>query len=184
MNTTTFPTRAEYAPVNRLPARGGWLALSSQDVTHLLLLLDPLHVAEDALAFALDFTRDRWPHVTIMHGGRLVRSLAADIQAARHEDKDALFGLICLYWQIKSRYENVTISHRVPHSAQQVLAEVSESFVDLIMLPESLFAPFKHLVTVDGGQEVLRSSPCPIVVITAAAIDSTEAPISDISWFR
>jgi hypothetical protein len=158
--------------------------LSSQDVTHLLLLLDPLHVAEEALAFALDFARDRWPHVTIMHGGKLVRPLAPDTQAARHEDQDGLFDLICLYWQIKNRYANITISHQVPHSAQQVLAEASESAVDLIMLPESLFAPFKHLVTVDGGREVLRSSPCPIVVITTAAIDSTEAPISDVSWFR
>jgi hypothetical protein len=172
MKNATYPTRAECAPVNRLRARGGRRCCY------------PLHVAEDALAFALDFARDRWPHVTIMHGGKLVRPLAPDTQAARHEDKDALFDLICLYWQIKNRYENVTTGHRVPHSAQQVLGEASESSVDLIMLPESLFAPFKHLATVDGGREVLRSSPCPIVVITAAAIDSIEAPISDISWFR
>jgi hypothetical protein len=174
----------ECAPVDRLRARSGWRALSGENVTHLLLLLDPLRVAEDALAFALDFARDRWLHVTIMHGGKLVRPLAPDTQAARHEDKDALFDLICLYWQVKNRYENVTISRRVPHSTRQVLTEASEGSVDLIMLPESLFAPFEHLLATDGGREVIRSSHCPIVVITAAAIDSTEAPISDVSWFR
>jgi hypothetical protein len=30
MKNATFPTRAECAPVNRLQARGGWLALSSR----------------------------------------------------------------------------------------------------------------------------------------------------------
>jgi hypothetical protein len=184
MKNATFPTRAECAPVSRLRARGGWLALSAQDVTHLLLLLDPLRVAEDALAFALNFAKDRWRQVTIMHGGKLVPPLAPDTQAARDEDKHALFDLICLYWQIKNRYENVTISHRVPRSVQQVLAEASESSIDLIMLPEALFDPFKHLLAVDGGREVLRFSHCPIVVITAAAINSTEPPTSDISWFR
>jgi len=184
MKNATFPTRAECAPVNRLRARGGWLALSSEDVTHLLLLLDPLRVAEDALEFALDFAKDRWLHVTITHGGRLVYPSAPDITAGRDEDKHALFDVICLYWQIKNRYENVTISHRVPRSAQQVLAAASESSVDLIMLPEALFDPFKHLLIVDGGREVLRTSVCPIVVITAAASNSTEGPTSEISWFR
>jgi nucleotide-binding universal stress UspA family protein len=184
MKNATFPTGGECAPVNRLRTRGGWDALSSHDVTHLLLLLDPLRVAEDALGLALDFAKDRWARVTIMHGGRLIHPLVTDNQAARNEDKHALFDLICLYWQIKNRYENVTISHRVPHSAQQVLSEASESSVDLIVLPEALFEPFKHLLLVEGGREVLRSSQCPIVIIAAAAINSTEAPISDISWFR
>jgi nucleotide-binding universal stress UspA family protein len=167
-----------------LRTRGGWHALLSQDVTHLLVLLDPLRVAKDALDLALNFAKDRWARVTLMHGGRLVHPLATDNQAARAEDRDGLFDLICLYWQIKNRYENVTISHQVPRSAQQVLSEAAESSIDLIVLPEALFEPFEHLLLVEGGREVLRSSQCPIVIITAAAINSTKAPISDISWFR
>lgn len=180
MKNATPQTRIEGAPVCRLRTRDGWLALCPQNATHLLLLLDPLRVAEPALAFALDFAKDRWLQVTIAHGGRLAHPLPPDTATAHDEDKQALFDLICLYWQIKKRYENVTISQRVPRSVEQLLQEAAESSVDLIMLPEALFDPFRHLLAVDGGREVLRSSHCPIAVITAAALGSGEAS----TWFR
>jgi hypothetical protein len=183
MKTAMLSKGADCAPVNRLRTGASWDALSSQDVAHLLLLLDPLRVDEDALSLALGFAKDHWARMTIMHGGRLLHPLATDTQAAPDEDKQALFDLICLYWQVKDRYENVTISHQVPRSAKQVLAQASESSTDLIVLPEALSDPFNHLLLVEGEYEVLRTSRCPIVIVTAA-INSIGAPVSDMSWFR
>ena len=72
---------------------------------------------------------------------------------------------------------------RVPRSVQQVLTGASERSVDSIMLPEALFEPFKDFLAADGRSDARRSVTCPIVVITAAAIGSSESLISDSSWF-
>lgn len=184
MKTATNVPPIEGRSAIWLGSKDCWLALSPLDVNHLLLLLDPLHVSERVLASVLNFTKERWLEVTVMHGGRLRSSLPSSAQIAFNQNSQDLSDLTCVYWQLRNGHQHVEMSQRVPQSVQQVLTDASECEVDLIMVPEALFGPFKHFLAADGGTESPRSLTCPIVVITEAAIGSAEDPISDISWFR
>lgn len=135
-------------------------ALVPRQICHLLLIVDPAAEPDSALTIALEIA-ERWgPEITLVHGGRLSGwQLSGEVSA-----ETALADLLCLSWQIKGEYRDVSISQTLPRSLAAVLEEANERKADLILLPEPLTARFRHPEVVMLGSGRL-ASPCPIVIV-------------------
>ena len=135
-------------------------ALVPRQICHLLLIVDPAAEPDSALTIALEVA-ERWgPQITLVHGGRLSGwQLSGETSA-----ENALADLLCLSWQIKGEYRDVSISRTLPLSLADLFEEAEKRKADLILLPEPLSAKFRHpeLVMLGSGK---LASPCPIVIV-------------------
>ena len=135
-------------------------ALVPHQICQLLLIVDPAAEPDSALTIALEVAEGWGPQITLVHGGRLSGwQLSGEASA-----ETALADLLCLSWQIKGEYRDVSISQTLPRSLAEVLEEANERKADLILLPEPLIARFRHpeLVMLGNGR---LASPCPIVIV-------------------
>jgi len=160
MYTTNLLTPAPSLPIARIRNTHDLFALVSRQICHLLLIVDPAAEPDPALIIALEIA-ERWgPQITLVHGGRLSgRQLGGEVSA-----ETALADLLCLSWQVKGDYRDVSISQTLPRSLAELLTEAKRRKADLILLPEPLSAKLRHPELSMVGSDTL-ASPCPIVVV-------------------
>jgi hypothetical protein len=160
MHTSMLLTPASDLAIARIRNTHDLFALIPRQICQLLLVVDPAAEPDSALTTALEIG-ERWgPQITLVHGGRLSGwQLRAEASA-----ETVLADLLCLSWQIKGDYEDISISQALPCSLVELLVEAKKRKADLILLPEPLTASFRHpeLVMLGSGR---LSSPCPIIIV-------------------
>jgi hypothetical protein len=160
MHTSKLPMPATNLPIARIRNTHDLFALAPRQICHLLLIVDPAAEPDSALTIALEVA-ERWgPQITLVHGGRL----SGWQLSGEASDATALADLLCLSWQIKGEYPDVSISQTLPRSLAELFEEAKKRKADLIVLPEPLSARFRHpeLVMLESGK---LASPCPIVMV-------------------
>ena len=81
-------------------------------------------------------------------------------------DPDAVRpALVCLVWEVHRRGLDVGWCIETGHVPRQVWRTAIERQVDLIVLPGSLFDPFRSLASQSGVQEAVEGAPCPLLVV-------------------
>jgi len=151
--------------------------LCPSGANQLLVLLDPALQPEPVLGIVLEVAEQWSPQITLMYGGFLNRREGA----ARQTDQDALVDLVCLVWQLRGSYPEVSMSRIVPRSAREVFREASDRQAGLIIISETVAEPFRH--SVSGEPNGLRS-PCPIVSVAISGIERTDESPADHKGFR
>jgi hypothetical protein len=152
-----------------------FLELFPQGIGRLLLVIDPADQPGPILAIVLELA-ERWqPHITLAHGGRLRDSGRLD-----ESGRDDLVDLICLGWELKHRYSDISISRSLMGSNQQVLAEAAERKADVVLVPEALADCFQPPAAAET--EAGASLPCPIVIVMATEAGRSNG--SDFEEFR
>jgi hypothetical protein len=160
MHTSKLLKPVSPLPIARIRNTHDLFALVPRQIRHLLLIVDPVAEPDSALAIALEVA-ERWgPQITLVHGGRLSGwQLSAEASA-----ETALADLLCLSWQIKGEYRDVSISQTLPRSLAELFEEAKKRKADLILLSEPVTAKFRHPELVMLGSGRLASS-CPIVIV-------------------
>jgi hypothetical protein len=126
----------------------------------LQLIVDPADHPEPALTLALEIAEHWGSQITLVHAGRLSGRRAT----AEQSTETALIDLLCLSWQLKGDYDEVSINQTLPTCLAEILEDATERKADLILLPEPLAERFRHLeLAVSSDSRGL--SPCPIVVV-------------------
>jgi hypothetical protein len=160
MHASNLLTPATHLPIARIRNAHDLFALVPRQICRLLLIVDPAAEPDSVLTIALEVA-ERWgPQITLVHGGRLSGwQLSGEASA-----EAALADLLCLSWQLKGEYQDVSISQTLPRSLAELFEEAKRRKADLIMLPEPLSARFLHpeLVMLGSGK---LASPCPIVMV-------------------
>jgi len=160
MHAPKLLTAAPRLPIARIRNTHELFALVPRQICHLLLIVDPGAEPESALTIALEIA-ERWgSEITLVHGGRL-SGLRSTEEASV---ETALAELLCLSWQVKGQYGDISISRTLPRSLAELLDEAKKRKADLMLLPEPLSARFRHpeLAMFESGSLV---SPCPIVIL-------------------
>jgi hypothetical protein len=174
--------------------------------SHLLVLLDPSLQPEPVLGIALELA-ERWdPEITLMHGGLL----EVDGESESEADQAELVSLLCLCWQMRGSFAEVSISRKLPRSVDDVLAEAIERRADLILVSESVMEARWNAVNqrlgrrsllkgavnsedrseVGGRREGSKDEParisvhCPVLVVTSSGLESPEEQGGIEEWFR
>jgi len=137
-----------------------FLELFPQGIRRLLLVIDPADQPGPVLAIVLELAEHWRPHITLADGGRLRDSGRPD-----ESGRDDLVDLICLGWELKNHYFDVSISRSLMGSKRQVLAEAAERKADVILVPEALADCFQPAASAET--EAGASLPCPIVIVMA-----------------
>ena len=139
------------------------LEMFPDGVRRLLLVIDPADRPEPAIAIVLQLAARWYPHITLMHG----RGLGAASRVEAKSDRDDLVDLLCLGWDLKNRYSEVSISRSIVRSWQQLSAEATERKADVILIPEELAAGYRQ--SPSGAPKVSDTQPfpCPTVMIAA-----------------
>jgi hypothetical protein len=160
MHAPNLLTQAPSLPIARIRNTHELFALVPRQMCHLLLIVDPAAEPDSALTIALEIA-ERWgPEITLVHGGRL-----SGWQLSRESSAEtALADLLCLSWQVRGEYGDVSISQTLPRSLAELLDEAERRKADLILLPEPLSAKFGHPELVMPGSGRI-ASPCPIVIV-------------------
>jgi hypothetical protein len=154
------PMTSTELPMARIRSTHDLFALVPREIQHLLLVIDPASQPEPTLTIALEVAEHWGSQITMVHAGRLSGWRARTEQSV----ETALMDLLCLSWQMKGGNGEVSISHTLPASLREVVAEAAERKADLILLPEPLAARFRHPeLTTSGGSRGV--SPCPIVIV-------------------
>ena len=161
MEAPNVLTQAPSLPIARIRNTHDLFALVPRQINHLLLVVDPTAELHSVLTIALEIA-ERWgPQITLLHGGRLPGwQLSGEVSG-----ETSLADLLCLSWQVKGEYQDVSISQTLPRSLAELLAEAKKRKADLILLPEPLAARLRHPELAMVGSGALASS-CPIVVVT------------------
>jgi hypothetical protein len=160
MHASKLLTAAPRLPIARIRNSHDLFALIPRQICHLLLIVDPAAEPDSALTIALEIA-ERWsPQITLVHGGRLLGWQSTEEASA----KTALAELLCLSWQVKGEYGDVSISQTLPRSLEELLDEAKKRKADLIVLPEPLSARFRHPELVMFGSRSLVSL-CPIAIV-------------------
>ncbi|MBV8102925.1 MAG: universal stress protein [Verrucomicrobia bacterium] len=160
MHASKLLTPVPNLPIARIRNTQDLFALVPRQISNLLLVVDPAAEPDSALVVALEIA-ERWgPQITLVHGGMLSGWQLSTEPSA----ETALADLLCLSWQVKGEYRDISISQTLPHSLAELFDEAVKRKADLILLPEPLTTRFQHpeLVTLGSGRIV---SPCPIVVV-------------------
>jgi hypothetical protein len=160
MNATNILTPNIHLPIARIQSIHDLFALIPSEIHRLLLVIDPANPTEPALIIALGIA-ERWgSQITLIHGGRL----SGWRETAEETAGTALMDLLCLSWQLKGMYSEISISQALPICLIEVLDEATKRKADLILLPEPLAARFRHaeLTRSDDSDGLL---PCPIVEV-------------------
>lgn len=165
MHASNLLTPAPNLPIDRIRNTHDLFALVPREIHHLLLVVDPSDESETALTIALEIAEYWGPEITLVSGARLLGWRASEQQSS----EAALIDLLCLSWQVKGVYPDVSISQTLPSSVAEVLDEAAERKVDLIMLPEPLAARFTHpeLMIADGR----LGASCSVIVVEEAEND-------------
>lgn len=160
MHAPNLLTEVPSLPVAQIRNTHDLFALVPRQICHLLLIVDPAAEPDLALSIAMEIA-ERWgPQITLVHGGRLSGwQLSREISA-----ETAMTDLLCLSWQVKGEYRDVSMSQTLPRSVAELLAEAKRRKADLILLPEPLSAKLRHPELAMVGSGALASS-CPIVVV-------------------
>jgi hypothetical protein len=160
MHAPNLLTQAPFLPIARIRNTHDLFALVPRQICHLLLVVDPAAEPDSALSIAMEIA-ERWgPQITLVHGGRLSGwQLSREVSA-----ETAMTDLLCLSWQVKGEYRDVSMSQTLPRSVAELLAEAKKRKADLILLPEPLSAKLWHPELAMVGSGALASS-CPIVVV-------------------
>jgi hypothetical protein len=160
MHASKLLSPAPSLPNARIRNTHDLFALVPRQICHLLLIVDPASEPDSALTMALEIA-ERWgPQITLVHGGWLSGwQLRGEASA-----ETALAELLCLSWQVKGEYGDVSISQTLPRSVAELLEEAKKRKADLILLPEPLTASFRHPELVMLGSGRLAAS-CPIVIV-------------------
>ncbi|PWT77784.1 MAG: hypothetical protein C5B58_16275 [Acidobacteria bacterium] len=160
MHAPNLLTEVPSLPVAQIRNTHDLFALVPRQICHLLLIVDPAAEPDSALTIAMEIA-ERWgPQITLVHGGRLSGwQLSREVSA-----ETAMADLLCLSWQVKGEYREVSMSQTLPRSIAELLAEAKRRKADLILLPEPLSAKLQHLELAMVGSGALASS-CPIVVV-------------------
>lgn len=160
MHAPNLLTQAPLLPIARIRNTHDLFALVPRQICHLLLVVDPAAEPDSALSIAMEIA-ERWgPQITLVHGGRLSAwQLSREVSA-----ETAMTDLLCLSWQVKGEYRDVSMSQTLPCSVAELLAEAKRRKADLILLPEPLSAKLRHPELAMVGSGALASS-CPIVVV-------------------
>ena len=159
MHATKIAKPVPNLPIARIRNTRDLFALVPREIHHLLLVLDPSDESEAALTIALEIAEYWGPQITLVSSARLLRWGAAE----ELPSETALMDLLCLSWQVKGLYPDVSISQTFPTSVAELLEEAAERNVDLIMLPEPLAARFRHpeLMMAEGR----LGASCPIIIV-------------------
>jgi len=147
-----------------------FLRLFPQGIRNVFLVMDPADQSEAVLAMVLQLAESWHPQITIVHGGKLRDSGPAIGQP----DRDDLVDLLCIGWEMRNRYADVSISRNVIGSRQQLVSEAAELKADIILIPEALAACFHRSESVeseDGG----RWLPCPVAIVVDPETDWDES---------
>ena len=160
MHAPNLLAEAPSLPVARIRNTHDLFALVPRQICHLLLIVDPAAEPDSALTIAMEIA-ERWgPQITLVHGGRLSGwQLSREVSA-----ETAMADLLCLSWQVKGEYREVSMSQTLPRSLAELLAEAKRRKADLILLPEPLSVKLRHPELAMVGSGALASS-CPIVVV-------------------
>src|ERR1700756_4783307 len=112
MHASNLLTPSSHLPIARIRNTHDLFALVPRQICHLLLIVDPAAEPDSALTIALEVA-ERWgPQITLVHGGRLSGwQLSGETSA-----ENALADLLCLSWQIKGEYRDVSSSQTLPRS--------------------------------------------------------------------
>lgn len=152
--------------------------------SRLLVLLDPSLQPEPVLEIALELS-ERWdPEITIMHGGLL----EVDGELEAENDQNRFTDLLCLCWQMRGSYPDVSISRKVPRSVEDVFEEAVERRTDLILASESLMGTSWNAVherkcrAQSKGEPAGISAPCPMLVVMSSGL--LEEQVVTVEWFR
>jgi hypothetical protein len=149
-----------------------FLNLFPQGIGNLLLIIDPADRPEPVLAVVLQLAEQWHPVITLSHGGGLRHR---DRPAGR-SDRDDMVDLLCLGWELKNRYSDVSISRTILHSLQQLVREATERQADVILIPEAVATGLQPAESV-SSEAGARSMPCPIVVVPTADMYWPEANV-------
>jgi Universal stress protein family len=160
MHASILPMRSSRLPIARIRSIHELFALVPREIRRLLLIVDPADQAESALSLALEIAEHWGSQITLVHSGRLSEGSGTGEQSA----ETAMIDLLCLSWQVKERYGEVSISKTLPTCPADVLDEAAQRETDLILLPETLAARFRRL-ELPLSSDSCCGSPCPIVVV-------------------
>jgi hypothetical protein len=136
-------------------------------LTQLLLLTDLQPGSRAAVECAIELTKLFNARLALMHG----EPMQSRPDFWKHDlpnspDPDpARPALLCLMWEVRQRGLEVGLCTEAGHMPENVWRAAAEREVDLIVLPESLFDPFRPLVTRIGAEETLAGAPCPLMVV-------------------
>lgn len=160
MHATNVLTPNTRLPIARIRSIHDLFALIPREIHRLLLVIDPANPTEPALNTALGIA-ERWgSQITLVHAGRL----SGWRERAEESAETALMDLLCLSWQLKGMYSEISISQALPICLTELLDEATERKADLILLPEPLAACLRHAeLTRSGDSDGLL--PCPIVEV-------------------
>jgi hypothetical protein len=160
MHASKLLTAAPHLPIARIRNAHDLFALVPCRICHLLLIVDPAAEPESALTIALEIAENWGAQITLVHGGRLSGWQSTEEASA----EAALAELLCLSWQVKGQYGDISISQTLPRTLAELLDEAKKRKADLILLSEPLSARFRHpeLAMFESGSLV---SPCPIVIL-------------------
>jgi hypothetical protein len=158
MHASMLLTPTSDLPIDRIRNTRDLFALVPREIHHLMLVMDPSNESQAALTIALEISEYWGPHITLVCGARLL-----GWGASEQLSETALNDLLCLSWQVKGLYPDVSISQTLPTSVAEVLEEAAKRKVDLIMLPEPLAARFGHpeLMMAEGR----LGAACPIIIV-------------------
>jgi len=136
-------------------------------LTQLLLLTDLQPGSRAAVECAIELTKLFNARLALMHG----ESAQSRPDLWKHDlpnspDPDpARPGLLCLMWEVRQRGLEVGLCTEAGRAPENVCRAAAEREIDLIVLPESLFDPFRPLVTRIGTEETFAGAPCPLLVV-------------------
>jgi hypothetical protein len=170
MNAPKLLIPERHVPIARVRNSRDLFALVPRQIHHLLLVVDPADEPDCALTIALEIAEQWGPHITLVHGG----GLWGWGLGAGSSSKTALSDLLCLSWQVKGGYRDVSISQTLPTTLAEVLEEAAKRKADLIMLPEPLSGRLQHPELVMSSVSN-PASACPIILVMEPESDWFES---------
>ena len=167
MQTTDHPETTGYFVANAQRIRD-FLKLFPQGIKRAVVVIDPASQPEPLLAMVLALAEQWYPQIILLHGGRLLNSGLA----VERSDRDDLVDLLCLGWDFRNRYSDMSISRSIVRSELHVFALAAEYKADVILVPEALAACFQPRAGSDS-EPGHRGLPCTMVIV---------APVDDADW--
>ena len=160
MHTLELPPPVEHLPIARIRSTHDLYALVPRGIHDLLLVIDPASPTGPALNVALEIAKHWGAQITLVHPGRL----SGWQETAEESAETARMDLLCLSWQLKGAYEEISISQMLPKCLAEVLDQATERNADLILVPEPLATRFRHLELTKYADN-RGFSGCPIIEV-------------------
>jgi universal stress protein A len=141
------------------------------NLKRILVPIDFSPMSKKALQYALRFAERFGCEIVLLHvvepvGAIAGTPLAVDIFAQPEEDTTAAEAeLACLTAKSRNRQNSFTSAVRTGHAPNEITKAAKELDVDLIMIATHGYTSWRHLCIGSTAERVVRSAPCPVLVV-------------------